>query len=444
MNWLFLFVSLVGAWFTLNVYRPHYRNVYGAVASFFAGWLTGELALLHIAWQVAATAVFWALGALHGVPAILGVAVTLASWAGLVVHHYQVRRTADVVEAALVESLGAGYHQRIPADLEISLETEIGWDPVLRPYRVRHPDVERVRGIRYAREGGINLLLDVYKPRAGGQNCPTLLQIHGGGWVVGTRKEQGLPLMNHLAARGWVCVSVDYRLSPHATFPEHLIDLKRAIAWVREHGAEHGASADFLAVTGGSAGGHLAAMVALTENDPRYQPGFEDVDTSVDCCVPFYGVYDFTDRYGYWPNSGLKELLESYVMKGSVQEKPELYEQASPLSIVHEAAPPFFIIHGDRDTLVPVDEARAFRGALRQVSHKPVAYAEVPGAQHAFEIFPSLRTKLVLLGVERFLYSVYAEYLARERPGNFESASRPKDSAPQDNSQGSSQDTAAA
>ena len=94
-----------------------------------------------------------------------------------------------------------------------------------------------------------------------------LFQIHGGGWVIGSKNEQALPLMYHLARAGWVCVSVDYRLSPQATFPDHLVDCKRALAWVREHVAEYGGDPDFVVVTGGSAGGHLAALVALTPND---------------------------------------------------------------------------------------------------------------------------------------------------------------------------------
>ena len=96
----------------------------------------------------------------------------------------------------------------------------------------------------------------------------------------------GLPLMYHLAARGWVCVAANYRLSPRATFPDHLIDVKRALAWIKRHGAEYGADPDFVVVTGGSAGGHLAALVALTANDPEYQPGFEDVDTTVQALRP--------------------------------------------------------------------------------------------------------------------------------------------------------------
>src|SRR5437667_270151 len=123
--------------------------------------------------------------------------------------------------------------------------------------------------------------------------CPTLLQIHGGAWILGSKNEQGIPLMRHLASRGWVCVSANYRLSPRATFPDHLIDCKRAVGWIRQHGADYGANTDFLVVTGGSAGGHLAALVALTANEPEYQPGFESADTSVSGCVAFHGVERF-------------------------------------------------------------------------------------------------------------------------------------------------------
>jgi acetyl esterase/lipase len=214
-----------------------------------------------------------------------------------------------------------------------------------------------------------------------------------------------------LASRGWVCVNVDYRLSPHATFPDHLVDCKRGLQWIREHAAEYGANPDCVVVTGGSAGGHLAALMALTANDPEYQPGFEHVDTSLQGCVAFYGVYDFTDRYGIYPERGLAKLLEQQVMKAALHEAPEAYEKASPLSRVHPQAPPFFIIHGELDTLVPVREARHFAEALRQVSRNPVVYAEIPGAQHAFEVFPSLRTAFVVHGVERFLAWLYSRYL---------------------------------
>ena len=161
-----------------------------------------------------------------------------------------------------------------------------------------------------------------------------LLQIHGGAWMIGNKDQQGLPLMYHLAARGWVCVSANYRLSPRATFPDHLVDLKRALAWIRENADEYGMDPDFVVVTGGSAGGHLASLVALTPNDPEYQPGFEAADTTVQACVPFYGVYDFTDRRGIWKRSLLRPMLEHRILKKRFRDDPEAFEKASPMSRV--------------------------------------------------------------------------------------------------------------
>ena len=411
MSWLFLVLSLVGAWLTYNTYHPTYAPPRRAAFSFFAGWLTAELALHHLAVQALVTFIFIRAGALHAWPGKLGVLITLGSWVALWRCYWRAREAAPAIERTLNEALGSDHRAKILPEWSAQFPADVDWSQLLLPFPVlRNPDVERLRDIRYARVSGINLKLDVYRHRTRPTNCPTLLQIHGGGWVIGTKNEQGLPLMQHLAARGWVCVTADYRLSPHATFPDHLIDLKRAIQWIREHGAEYGANPDFLVVTGGSAGGHLAALVALTANDPEYQPGFEAVDTSVRGCVPFYGVYDFTNRHGLWQHEALTELLEKRIMKAAYHEAPEHYEKASPMSRVHADAPPFLVIHGDLDTLASVEEARRFVTALRGVSRNPVAYAEIPGAQHAFELFPSLRSMLVVHGVERFVAYLYSQH----------------------------------
>jgi acetyl esterase/lipase len=238
-----------------------------------------------------------------------------------------------------------------------------------------------------------------------------LLQIHGGGWVMGSKDEQALPLMNQLAEMGWVCVTVNYRLSPHATFPEHLIDVKRALAWIREHVAEYGGDPNFVVATGGSAGGHLCALMGLTQNDPEYQPGFEQADTSLNACLPYYGVYDFTNRNQTQPGEGMSEFLEQRVMKGSLSEIPEAWDRASPVTRIHAAAPPFFVIHGANDTLVPVQEARVFERAMNEKSAQPCAYAELAGAQHAFELFLSRRTVGVNNAATRFLSLIYSQYL---------------------------------
>jgi acetyl esterase/lipase len=415
MPWLFLLVTIIGAWSTYNAYRPIFAPSRLAAVSFFAGWLTTEMAIHHIAWQALFTLGFIWAGALRAWPGKLGLMITLVSWVGLAVRYWRARDAEAVVEHALRTAFGADYRDKILPEISAKFAPNVDWKQILLPLPMRHPEVERVRNIVYTRAGGLNLKLDVYRHRSRPVNCPTLLQIHGGAWIVGSKNEQGLPLMLHLASRGWVCVTADYRLSPHATFPDHLIDLKHAIQWIREHGSEYGANPDFLIVTGGSAGGHLAALVALTANDPEYQPGFEDVDTTVQGCVSFYGVYDFTDRHGIWPHDGLAGLLERRVMKASLQEAPTAYEKASPMGRITASAPPFFVVHGDLDTMVPVAEARQFCETFRRTAHAPIVYAEIPGAQHAFELLPSLRCALVIHGVEHFLAYFYSQFLVSQR-----------------------------
>ena len=415
VSWLFLAASLWGAWFTYNGFRPIALPSRRAALSFFAGWLTTELALHHLAWQAAMTALFVWAGALRAWPGVVGLGITLVSWAGLFRLFTGARTAEAVVETALRDGLGAGYRDEILPEVARKFAPAIDRRQLLLPFPVHHPEVERIRNVVYAREGSVALKLDVYRHRTAPAGCPTLLQIHGGAWILGSKNEQGVPLMVHLASRGWVCVSADYRLSPRATFPDHVVDLKRALRWIRERGREYGVDPDFVVVTGGSAGGHLAALVALTPNEPEYQPGFESVDTSVQACVAFYGVYDFTDRHHVWPHDGLLRLLERRVLKVRFEDAPEAFERASPLARIRPDAPPFFVIHGTHDTMVPVGEARHFVDTFRRIARSPIVYAEIPGAQHAFEIFPSVRTMFVVHGVERFLARVYSRYVTARR-----------------------------
>jgi acetyl esterase/lipase len=280
---------------------------------------------------------------------------------------------------------------------------------VLRPFSFKHPAVVRTADIPYTDDrDSRRLRLDVYAPREAGRGRPMLLQIHGGGWVFGKKDEQGLPLMAHLAARGWVCVAPNYPLSPTASWPEHLVALKRALAWTREHAEDYGGDPSFVAVTGGSAGGHLAAMMGLTANEPRYQPGFESVDTSVQACVPFYGAYDLANVLD--TRAGKQRLDYFLARTGLGSRDPAVARDATPLLHVRADAPPFFVIHGAYDSLVPVAEARELVRRLRKVSESPVVYAELPGAQHAFDVFHSLRSAHVIRAVERLLRWVHAEH----------------------------------
>jgi acetyl esterase/lipase len=120
-----------------------------------------------------------------------------------------------------------------------------------------------------------------------------------------------------------VCVSINYRLSPRAAWPDHIVDVKRALAWIKEHIADYGGDPNFVAITGGSAGGHLCSLAALSPNEPSFQPGFEEADTSVACAVPFYGVYDFTNRDGTG-RADMEQMLTDLVMKVPRTADPEL------------------------------------------------------------------------------------------------------------------------
>jgi acetyl esterase/lipase len=416
-SWSFLVVTLIGAWFTFNAYTPQRRTGPFIVPSFFAGWLTSELSAHHFAWQLAATVFFVWMGALDDWPGQVGLAITLLSWAGLASLVPISRRSAPVVEASLSAGLGPDYKRAILPEVAARIDAEEPVTHVLNPFRFKDPDVTRTRDIAYLPDGDREKRhrLDIYAPRAGAQNAPVLLQIHGGGWTIGNKEQQALPLMNHMASKGWVCVAANYRLSPRATFPDHLVDLKCALHWIRENIAEYGGDPNFVAATGGSAGGHLSSLLSLTAGDPEYQPGFESVDTTIRACVPFYGIYDFTNEYDLQAYSGLGTFIETAVLKKKFADDPDAFRRASPLHRIHAGAPPFFVIHGTHDSLASVEEARHFADVLRKVSHEPVVYAEIPGAQHAFEIFHSLRTTHVVRAVDRFLSYIYSEYVRRRQ-----------------------------
>jgi acetyl esterase/lipase len=401
ISWLFLGVSLIGAVFTANAFVPVRRVPALFMPSFFGSWLTAELAMHHVLWQAIATFLFVDFGALDGFPGWAGLVITLGSWIGLVVLFGDGSRAAKTFAAALRNVDTVRETLRVPRK------------QVLLPFSKKRRGVKLTRDIVFRRVAGTILKLDVVAPDTDGTNRPAILQIHGGSWVMGDKREQGWPLLSHLAANGWVCFNLNYRLSPGATFPDHLIDLKAGLAWIREHAAEYDIDPDFIAVTGGSAGGHLAALMALTANDPEYQPGFENADTSLQAAVPIYGVYDFTSRLGINRLPFWYRRLEQQIMKAFQSEEPAKFRRASPIDRVHPGAPPFFIIHGDRDTLAPVEEARYFADELRQRSKSPVIYAELAGAQHAFDLFCSPRTAHMLVAVLKFLDATHAAASAR-------------------------------
>lgn len=403
LSGIYFTLGLLSLLTTLSAVVKARRLFWFGPVYFFSAWLAGELALIHVIWQLGLTLLMLLSGGLDNDTAREGLLMFVIAWAGLLYLHTQAMDTPGVMEKALRAALGDNYRGDIPAQRQGVLRNHIVSGEWLRPFNYKRDSVLVHRNIPYAEHGKRNLL-DVYQPvepREGG--FPVLLQVHGGGWMIGEKEQQGQPLMYHMAERGWLCVACNYRLSPRDTFPAHIIDVKRSIAWIREHAAEYGANPDFIAITGGSAGGHLTALAALTPNRKEWQPDFEDVDTSLSAAVPFYGVFDFLDRENIRGSMSMEDILTKHVMKESPQQNRELWESASPLSHVSADAPPMYVIQGTHDSLVWVEEAQTFVRALHDVSEEVVAYAELPGAQHAFEVFRSVRTDHAINSVAEFL-----------------------------------------
>ena len=237
--------------------------------------------------------------------------------------------------------------------------------------------------------------------------APVMVFVPGGAWVHGSRILQGYALMSHLAANGWVCLSVDYRVSPNNPWPQHIADVKTAIAWARANVDRFGGDRDFVAIAGCSAGGHLAALAGLTIGDPEYQEHLPtDSDTSVDAVVGIYGRYDWEDR-STDERARFVDFLERVVVKRSIDRDPELFRNASPIARVHPDAPPFLVIHGSGDTIIPVEQARNFVDTLRGVSRSTVSYAELPGAGHGFDMTDGARTGAMATAIGLFLNQIH-------------------------------------
>ncbi len=213
-------------------------------------------------------------------------------------------------------------------------------------------------------------------------------------------------MIHRLAAAGWQVFTPSYRLSPEATYPDHLIDVKRAVAWVRTNAQSLGVDPGFIAIAGGSTGGNLAALAALTADDTTLQPGFEDSDASVQACIPLYGVHDLLKEDGaaLWP------YLETSVMKSAAREDARRWRAASPIHRASVRRPPFCVIHGGADTLVRPELSRRLVAALRDAGGPPVGYLEVPWGNHGFDFFAGPRGRVTTAAIVAVLEHLHADY----------------------------------
>ncbi len=399
--------QLVTAALVANALHPP-ENYWLGAPSMLVGWPTSELAP-HLLTATVVDVIRELRRGRKGQLDAAGLAVAAANAAGLTGLIRKSIGTRKVVEDALTLGLGAGHQAQLPGS-PVGASLGATWQQFAVPFVTRDSAVEVTRDIQYADDPKTRL--DVYRSRSTtAAKAPVLLHIHGGMWMSGNKSYEGLPLMFHMAARGWVCVNVNYRFAPKNPFPAQIIDVKRAIAWIRQNAERFGADPTHIAVSGGSAGGHLAALAALTPNDEEYQPGFEDADTSVQAAAPHYGIYDFAADSGTEKARRRRDrFLAPWVLKKDAHTSLDDFERASPLLRANADAPPFFVIHGADDTGVEVEESRHFVRRMREVSRQPVVYAELPGAQHAFDMLPSIRSAALLLGLEGFL-----EYTAPRR-----------------------------
>ncbi|EGG21194.1 esterase/lipase [Cavenderia fasciculata] len=345
------------------------------------------------------------------------------------------------------------------------------WLKMLIPLPHPHyPNVSRIRHIPYGEEAYQKV--DVYFHNTFPTNRPILVHIHGGGWREGGGKRNtcSLPLIYQMANQKWIVFSVGYRLAPNHRFPTHINDVKRAITWVRENAVHYGGDIDCMFLAGGSAGGHLATLVALTDGiefkdfkssipskpmspdlfnfgpdgadlpsstetttDQQPKPLEEELEENINInmnslnmeaktkkqyppfrgCVSLYGVYDFTNRHNQWPFD-LVTYLGMMIMRNTYDQEPHIYSMGSPYDQVKETSnTPFFFIHGDMDELVPIEESIHLMNKMKQVVNKPnITWMEVPGGHHAFDLVFSPRTIFAVHGVYRFLNKLYRQHVS--------------------------------
>ncbi len=334
----------------------------------------------------------------------VGVGIAALTWSGLGVVLSRHLAAKAVLDRALAEGLGDGLGDGPGEGLGEGETTtrpsalhRTPWPRVLfRPWPLRPRGVRARRGMVYGPDPKANRF-DLYtragSPGAGGDAGGSgghggngagdvrgvLVHIHGGHFRAGGPSRESRAMLFDHAARGWAAISTTYHLSPtpESGFPQHLVDVKRLLGWIRTEGPAHGIRADApIVVAGSSAGAHLATMTALTGGDPRFQPGFEDADTTVAGAIGLYGYYG---RLGL-----------------------ETRDVSDPVRHAASGAPPVAIIHGTHDTYTPVKGSRRLVRHLRAGSPNPVVYAELPGAQHGFDAVRSPRYLAVVEAVSRF------------------------------------------
>jgi acetyl esterase/lipase len=315
-------------------------------------------------------------------------------------------RDHDQITAVAAATLRAA----VPTD-----EPDMQWPPpdrtipLLRGMRERRKYLYRA-GVQYG--DAPQQVLDVWRrPDLPSDRAPVLVFVPGGAWIHGSRMLQGYPLLAHFAERGWICVSIDYRVAPHHRWPRHIQDVKAALGWTRANASSLGGDPTFVAIAGCSAGGHLASLAGLNPIDPEFDAGLPaGADTSVNAVVSIYGRYDWADR-STPDRDRFVAFLERVVVRKRLARHRDIFLKASPIAQVRPDAPPFLVVHGSADRIIPVEQAQMFVNELRAVSHSVVGYLEIPGADHGFDLIDRWRAGPATTVIDRFLNQTYRNHV---------------------------------
>ena len=243
-----------------------------------------------------------------------------------------------------------------------------------------------VRDVEYGRGGTVPLYMDLCYPLAAVKKPnPVIVMIHGGGWMGGDRSDQ-IKSMTAYAAEGYFCASVGYRLSQVAIFPAQIHDCKCAIRYLRSHAKEYNLDPDRIGAVGWSAGGHLVALLGTSGGVRELEGdgGWPGVDSRVQAVCDYFGPADFPawasdPGFASWGMDAKNALYKLF--GGPIPDRLELARQASPVTWVGKGAPPFLIIHGTADDIVPFRQSELLRDALKKAG-VPVELVTIAGAAH--------------------------------------------------------------
>lgn len=239
------------------------------------------------------------------------------------------------------------------------------------------------KGVEFANPDNQHLQLDIARPKAGTGPFPAVVCIHGGGFRAGKREGYDALCLT-LASRGYVACTITYRLAPQFQFPAAVFDCKAAVRWLRANAAKYNVDPKRIGVTGGSAGGHLAQFLGVT-NGVKYFEGADggnlDQSSDVACVVNFYGPSDFTKSYGKSVDAA--EVLPLF-LGGNLEQKPREHVMASPRYWVTPLAAPTLCVHGTEDKYVAYEQATWIVDRLK-AAQVEATLLTLPGAGHGFK-----------------------------------------------------------